>query len=131
MKFISYSLKTCNNAIFQSSDCSAYKATYCSIKKAHTMCKYCGTDTAKCNKVCSRGITAQADKDTIVKLHNKLRKKVARGEESRVQSIYFSIWTIAYERKCSNYTDQRSFVSDIGCWWRTAICIQNVQTQVE
>ena len=83
-----YSLKNCNNAIFQSSDCSAYKATYCKIKKNHTLCKYCGTDTAKCNKVCSRGITSQADKDAIVKLHNKLRKKVARGEESRVQCVY-------------------------------------------
>ena len=80
--------KNCNNAIFQSSDCSAYKATYCKIKKNHTLCKYCGTDTAKCNKVCSRGITSQADKDAIVKLHNKLRKKVARGEESRVQCVY-------------------------------------------
>ena len=48
------------------------------------MCNYCGTNTAKCNQVCSRGITAQADKDDIVAKHNELRRKVAKGQESRV-----------------------------------------------
>ena len=47
------------------------------------MCKYCGTNTAKCNLVCSRGITSQAEKDAIVAKHNELRRKVAKGLESQ------------------------------------------------
>ena len=39
-----------------------------------------------CNQVCSRGITAQADKDAIVAKHNELRRKVAKGQESRVNN---------------------------------------------
>ena len=71
---------------FQSSDCSSTKSTYCDIKSDHTMCEYCGTNTDMCNQVCSRGITAQADKDAIVAKHNELRRKVAKGQESRVNN---------------------------------------------
>ena len=73
---------------FQGSDCSSNKSTYCDINSQHTMCKYCGTNTAKCNLVCSRGITSQAEKDAIVAKHNELRRKVATGQESRVHTKY-------------------------------------------
>jgi len=56
---------------------------YCSISSIHTMCKYCGTNTEQCGKVCARGITNQADKNVIVAKHNELRRKVAKGLETK------------------------------------------------
>jgi len=56
---------------------------YCSISHDHTMCKYCGTDAKQCNKVCSRGVTDQADKDAIVAKHNNLRRRIAKGQETK------------------------------------------------
>jgi len=58
-------------------------AAYCSLSEKHTMCKYCGTNMDQCGKVCARGITDQADKDAIVAKHNELRRKVAKGEETK------------------------------------------------
>ena len=49
------------------------------------MCKYCGTNASKCNKVCSREIKSQAEKDAIVAKHNELRRKIAKGEETKVR----------------------------------------------
>ena len=45
------------------------------------MCLYCGINSEKCQRVCSRQITDQADKDAIVAKHNDLRRKVAKGLE--------------------------------------------------
>ena len=56
------------------------------------MCDYCGVDEEKCkNAVCSRGITDQKDIDAILKKHNDLRRRVAKGEEIEVSVLtYFS-----------------------------------------
>ena len=68
---------------FQSTDCTEDKATYCSFGSSHTMCKYCGF-SEKCNgNVCYRGFP-QESKDAILDRHNELRRKVAKGEEIRV-----------------------------------------------
>ena len=80
------------NPTFQkSNDCTADQATYCDIPPPngktykHTMCTYCGVDEAKCNNaVGSREIIAQAAKDAIVAKHNELRRRVAKGLETRV-----------------------------------------------
>ena len=61
------------------------------------MCKFCGTKKEKCNKVCSRGITAQAEKDAIVAKHNELRRKVAKGQESRVWNKKFYAWPLTQD----------------------------------
>ena len=46
------------------------------------MNKYCGTSKS-CGNVCRRGITDQSVKDTIVKAHNDVRRKLAKGLEKR------------------------------------------------
>jgi len=74
---------TCDNSNLASSDCTNAKAKYCAINKEHTMCKYCGTNESKCNKVCSREIKSQAEIDAIVAKHNELRRKIAKGEETK------------------------------------------------
>ena len=51
------------------------------------MCKYCGTNTQECGKVCARGITSQADKNIIVAKHNELRRKVAKGLETKASAV--------------------------------------------
>ena len=51
------------------------------------MCIYCGTDNAKCKKVVDRGISSKDEKDKIVDYHNKLRRKVAKGKEKKVNDI--------------------------------------------
>jgi len=56
---------------------------YCNISPEHTMCKYCGTNIEQCGQVCARGITNQADKDAIVDKHNQLRRRVAKGLETK------------------------------------------------
>jgi len=58
-------------------------AAYCSYSKEHTMCKYCGTSEQFCKEVCSRVISEQADKDAIVAKHNELRRRVAKGLETK------------------------------------------------
>jgi len=57
--------------------------SYCSYGKKHTMCKYCGTNAKFCDKVCARVITDLADKDAIVAKHNELRRRVAKGLETK------------------------------------------------
>ena len=51
------------------------------------MCKSCGTNTQECGKVCARGITSQADKNIIVAKHNELRRKVAKGLETKASAV--------------------------------------------
>ena len=48
------------------------------------MCEYCGVNTAQCgSQICSLGITTAEDKKVLVDTHNDLRRKVAKGEETR------------------------------------------------
>jgi len=49
----------------------------------HTMCKYEAGAKASCGDVKVTGVTNQAVKDAIVKKHNELRSKVAKGKETR------------------------------------------------
>jgi len=53
--------------------------------EAHTMCIYDEYKEGheRCGKTITRGILTQADKDKIVAHHNKLRAKIANGEEKR------------------------------------------------
>ena len=52
------------------------------------MCEYCGIDEEKCNVLGyglkARGIPDQATKDLILDMHNDYRRKVAKGEETKV-----------------------------------------------
>jgi len=60
---------------------------YCEISKSHTMCLYPATDPAnppsQCAKLLSRNIIKRKDKKAIVDKHNELRRKVAKGLESK------------------------------------------------
>ena len=117
---------------FQSSDCSSTKSTYCDIKSDHSMCKYCGTNTDMCNQVCSRGITAQADKDAIVAKHNELRRKVAKGQESRVNNdnsngLFFS----NSQNNQIDFDESHRWFLNVGCWRSAAICHKHVWAQME
>ncbi|KAK8399007.1 hypothetical protein O3P69_004240 [Scylla paramamosain] len=62
---------------------AAVQATdYCKISPEHTMCKYPGIGPACGTQVLAREVSSE-EADFIVELHNKLRSKVARGEETR------------------------------------------------
>ena len=80
-------------ARFQVTECTSgiddHTTTYCNISSEHTMCKYCGTNSEKCHRVCSRQITDQVEKDAIVTKHNDLRRKVAKGLESQGMPISY------------------------------------------
>ncbi len=74
---------TCDNsAAVTNTDCSADKTAYGKYGSDHTMVKYCGTSTANCGTVCKRGLDDKA-KETILKYHNDVRRKIAKGEEKR------------------------------------------------
>jgi hypothetical protein len=76
--------ETCDNsAALVKPDCSADQQKYCAINNQHSMCLYCGNNANQCGKVCSRAVVTEADKKIIVDYHNKLRRKVAKGQESQ------------------------------------------------
>ncbi|GFG39604.1 hypothetical protein Cfor_02878, partial [Coptotermes formosanus] len=60
----------------------AQSCSYSSLCSDHTMCKYQGYG-ANCGNVLYSGVTRSTDKQTIVDLHNNLRRQVAQGTESR------------------------------------------------
>ena len=69
---------------FDRAQCEQDKKKYnCSNHQERTMCRYCGTGSS-CVKVLSRGIRP-SDADLIVREHNELRRRVAKGEEKRVE----------------------------------------------
>ena len=69
---------------FDRAQCEQDKKKYnCSNHPERTMCRYCGT-ASSCGKVLSRRIHL-SDADSIVREHNDLRRKVAKGEEKRVE----------------------------------------------
>jgi len=55
---------------------------YCSITKQHTMCKYQGIGKSCNGEALKRGVNT-IEKFKILKVHNKLRAKIANGEEKR------------------------------------------------
>ncbi|XP_045131762.1 CRISP/Allergen/PR-1-like [Portunus trituberculatus] len=62
---------------------TAVQATdYCKISSKHTLCKYKGIGSVCENDVLARGVSSE-EAAFIVAEHNKLRSKVARGEEAR------------------------------------------------
>jgi len=77
-----------NEGVDLNPTCSADQSKYCAsaydyMGYQNTKCLYCGVDVAKCNnKVCTVGITKDADKQAIVDAHNALRRKVAKGLET-------------------------------------------------
>jgi len=54
---------------------------YCQITPQHTMCQYKGVG-ASCGAVLRSGVTEE-QREQIVEVHNRLRAKLARGEERR------------------------------------------------
>jgi len=71
--------------------CQSRNNPYCKLDSwnkrgaDHTLCKYCGVNTEKCGKLDGQGITDEA-KTILVETHNSLRRKVAKGQESRGSS---------------------------------------------
>ncbi|XP_043287980.1 venom allergen 5-like [Venturia canescens] len=65
----------------------AQQSSFCHIKSCksqpHTLCKFAFEKPSRaCGKVVSSQVTQQ-EKDEIISVHNKLRKKVASGQEKR------------------------------------------------
>merc|ERR1719394_1297906 len=65
----------------------ADKCNYCTVGGSeNTYCKYKENVFAqRCSKVDAHGITDQKEKDLIVKIHNDMRRKVAKGEEPKLK----------------------------------------------
>ena len=86
------------------------------------MCLYCGINSEKCQRVCSRQITDQADKDAIVAKHNDLRRKVAKGLERQGMPVIQGHLNMCNSFDLTPYS---------GRWWRAALCQRHVRTEVE
>ena len=73
------------------------KCNYCKkFTKRNTYCKYKHKKFAKrcLPPVHSYGITKQKEKNLIVRIHNKFRRKVARGKEPKLVSILWCLLTV-------------------------------------
>ncbi|GFG39137.1 hypothetical protein Cfor_06445, partial [Coptotermes formosanus] len=63
---------------------SAQTCAYSSICADHTMCKYPTTGYgANCLTPVYSGVTSAADKQAALDAHNNVRKKIAKGQETR------------------------------------------------
>ena len=77
--------KSTYQTFFQESICTKSYDTYCPLGSDHTGCQYCDANEAVCGKMCSRQILDQSERDLIVAKHNELRRRVAKGDESKVR----------------------------------------------
>ena len=79
-------LPKCDNSVVpKNPDCTAHKNIFCKLDYhglKNTRCIYCGVDMTACYKVCERTLS-EADIKVIVDTHNELRRKVAKGLETR------------------------------------------------
>jgi len=89
------------------------KEHYCKkFGEEHTMCKYPEPDAeGLCGDVLEQGIS-QADKDLIVREHNKLRQKVASGREPplpKAKKMPNLVWDEGLAIVAQRWTDTCSF----------------------
>ena len=79
-------LPKCDNSVVpKNPDCTAHKNIFCKLDYhglKNTRCIYCGVDMTACYKVCERTLS-EADIKVIVYTHNQVRRKVAKGLETR------------------------------------------------
>jgi hypothetical protein len=109
-----------NSAVPTSFDCAADKSTFCAIATDHTMCQYCELNAAKCGKVCSRGVLTSADKQAVIDEHNRLRRIVAKGQETRgvgggqpaAADMFELKWSDELAKVAQRWTDQCTWNHD-------------------
>jgi hypothetical protein len=105
-----------NSAVPKNPDCTADKNTYCKLDyqgQKNTRCTYCGVNVAACNKLCERTLS-DADIKVIVDKHNELRRKVAKGQETRgvgggqpkAADMYELVWDADLAASAQRWADQ-------------------------
>lgn len=74
----------------------------------NTMCKYTGMGSKCSGGVCARGLT-QDEKDLVLKKHNDLRRKVAKGQQAgqpSASNMNELVWDNELEMVAQRWTDQ-------------------------
>lgn len=93
---------------------------YCSLSSDHTMCKYIGPSESCASNTVYRELSADAKK-AILDLHNDLRRKVAKGEETNgvnppqpgATNMRKLVWNSELEAIAQRWADQCTFGHDI------------------
>jgi len=109
--------------VVQHEECNANGAAtttnYCGISSDHTMCKYTGPSTTCAANTISRELDATAQQ-AIIDKHNELRRKVAKGEETRgnpgpqpaAADMVMAVWDNELATIAQRWADQCTFGHD-------------------
>jgi len=87
---------------------------YCALNSGHTMCIYPGPSEQCASQTILRGLT-QEGKDAILAHHNKLRRKIAKGEQNNqppAANMRELVWDNELEALAQRLADQCQFAHD-------------------